>query len=109
MTPVQIDLLTLTTCSAYACVLARFNHRIAPDHTWKSVAVGVGICLGFARLHTTSQPGATWNDHERNMLRSLAVGCIPIVLWQELRRDADHARAWAILKGLATHGEASER
>jgi hypothetical protein len=86
-----LDAALVGTCCAYAYWLDK-NKGLEPDHTWLEVTAGVALCLAHATLRGRN---ATKAEYEAHVLRSFALGGVPVVageLRQYLERRAARDR-----------------
>lgn len=93
------DLALFAASSLYAKWLAE-HKSLEPDWTFLEVGIGTGYCLLHAAVRGWRH-GGDWKDGQREVLRSLMLGSLPIVageLSQWLtRRDRRRAyRGYAI-------------
>jgi hypothetical protein len=85
-----MNLVVLVGSGLYAWFLERYKDRFEPNWTWVWVVLGVVGCVSAARAETAQQPGATWEDYERNLVRSFSVSGAVIIAWQLWRSWRRH-------------------
>ena len=73
------------------------HKQLEPDWTWIEVALGTAACLLHSAAHGATQRG-DWRDQQLRVVRSFALGAVPIVLGelrQYRQRQAERRRYMA--------------
>jgi hypothetical protein len=85
------DAALVSTSSVYALWL-RTHKELEPNWTWAEVVFGVGYCLIHAEIRGQGK-GGDWRRGQREVLRSLALGAIPIIAG-EMAQTIERRRFW---------------